>query len=254
MLINTSNINTLRFKKSKFESKDSVYQPYDIPIRPTVDLREWDSLVEDQEQLGSCTGNAVTNAYELMVKKIYPTYFVELSKLFVYYNARVLEGTIDEDSGASIKNAVKGVYNFGVCKEELWPYNIDKFDDKPSPESYKDATNRKLLKYMKVLSIDNLVNAINYNYPVVIGMTIFENFIYLNKDNYVLNDDETITYPIGGHAVTVIGYNLEDKLFLVKNSFGTEWGLNGYFYMSFDYVKNYVFEMWCFDITDQSLI
>lgn len=254
MLITSTNINDLRFKKSKFESKDYVYQPSDIPIRPIVDLREWDSLVEDQMQLGSCTGNAVTNAYELMVKKLYPEYFVELSKLFVYYNARVLEGTINEDSGASIKNAVKGVYNFGVCKEELWPYNIDKFDEKPSQESYKDAASRKLLKYMKVVSVNDLVNAVNYNYPVVIGMTIFEDFLSLNKDNYTLSENDYYTYPIGGHAVTIVGYNLEEQLFLVKNSFGADWGLNGYFYMSFDYVKDYVFEMWCFDITDQKII
>jgi len=56
---------------------------------------------------------------------------------------------------------------------------------------------------------------------------------------------------VGNHAVTIVGYDLSSSVFIIKNSFGIDWGLNGYFYMPFEYAKKHVFESWIFDINEQ---
>jgi C1A family cysteine protease len=248
-MITTLKINKydIRFKSSNIDKRDYIYQKTDKPLRQKVDLREWDSLVENQMSLGSCTGNAIANSYELSIKRLYPTNFNELSKLFIYYNARIFEGTTQEDSGASIRDGLKGLHNYGVCKEEIWPYDISKFNVEPSKESYIEAVKRIIPKYEKIKSLDDTLDAVNNNYTVVIGMLVFSSFLDLDKENNTLYATENYDI-LGGHAVTIVGYDIDQKIFIVKNSFGTDWGINGYFYMSFDYLNTYVFEKWIFDI------
>lgn len=237
----------LKLRRSNPDSRDYLYQPRNKDLRRTVDLREWDSLVEDQYDLGSCVGNAITNAYELQVKRLYPDEFVELSRLFVYYNARLIEGTVNEDAGATIRNGVKGVSKFGVCTEKLWPYAIHMFDDMPTKECYKDAEKRKIPKYWSLKNVDEIVSANNDNYPVVVGVTLYIKFAFLSESNYVIEKESDEDF-FGYHAVTIVGYDLDKQMFLVKNSFGNLWGMNGYFLMPFDYAKTEVFEAWTFDI------
>lgn len=237
----------LKLHQSRPDSRDYRYIPSNNILRKTVDLREWDSLVEDQYDLGSCVGNAITNAYELQVKRLYPDTFVELSRLFVYYNARLLDGTIEEDAGTSIRSGIKGLNKFGVCTEELWPYTIHKFDDKPTVECYEDAIKRKITTYRSLKNVDEIISAINDNYPVVVGVTLYIKFAFLDESDYVI-EKETESSFFGYHAVTIVGYDLEKKEFLVKNSFGNTWGMKGYFIMPFEYAETEIFERWIFDI------
>ena len=226
----------------------------EVQLDESVDLREWDSPIEDQGSLGSCVANAVTNAYELMVKYQYPNKFVELSRLFVYYNSRVISNNISEDSGAYIKDALAGVKKYGICSEELWPYLYDKFDDQPTPDCYQDASKRKITEYSFLTTINEMLAKLMIKHPVLIGMNIYEEFLVVDKDNPVLSMPTSISYPLGGHAVTALGYDLTKQLVLIKNSFGNEWGDNGYGWISFDYLNQESFEKWYFEITDQSTI
>jgi len=237
----------LKLRQSRPDSRDYRYIPSNNVLRKTVDLREWDSLVEDQFELGSCVGNAITNSFELQVKRLYPSTFVELSRLFVYYNARLLEGTVDEDAGTTIRSGVRGLSKFGVCTEELWPYTIHKFDDRPTSASYEDAKKRKIPSYRSLKNVDEITAAVNDNYPVVVGVTLYTKFAFLNESNYVVEKESEASF-FGYHAVTIVGYDLDKKEFLVKNSFGNNWGINGYFIMPFDYAETEVFERWVFDI------
>lgn len=237
----------LKLRQSSSDSRDYRYTPSNNELRKTVDLREWDSLVEDQYDLGSCVGNAITNAYELQVKRLYPETFVELSRLFVYYNARLLDGTVDEDAGTSIRSGIKGLSKFGVCTEALWPYRIYKFDDRPTVECYEDAKQRKIPTYRSLKNVDEIVAAVNDSYPVVVGVTLYTKFAFLDESNYVVEKEAEASF-FGYHAVTIVGYDLDKKEFLVKNSFGNKWGIRGYFIMPFDYADTELFERWIFDI------
>ena len=235
-------------RSDKPDERDFYYKSSVKSFRENVDLREWASIVEDQGHIGSCLGNAITNAYELLLKKDYPDQFAELSRLFVYYNARELEGSTAEDEGASVRDGIKAVSKKGICTEQLWPYDIEKFDDKPTEECYIDAKQRLIKNYQKITLVYDMVDALNHNNPIVLGMEIFNGFMTLSKE------DSTVYMPmyqlasVGGHAVCLVGYDLPANLFLAKNSFGTDWGDNGYCWIPFAYVARWGHSSWIFDL------
>ena len=137
-----------RVKADKLDWRDVHYTfARDKNPREVVDLRPWASPVEDQLHLGSCVGQAVVGAFELMINKLYPGKFTDLSRLFVYYNARALDDMVNEDVGAYVRDGIKAVSQWGVCSESIWPYLINKFSLAPSIESYMDAKNRLIKKY-----------------------------------------------------------------------------------------------------------
>jgi len=106
--------------------RDKLYSAIAAPpktLPAKVDLRAGCSPVEDQGQLGSCTANALVGNLEFLEKKAGHT-VTDLSRLFIYYNERSMEGTINEDSGAAIRDGVKSLVNLGVCPEKSWPYTI----------------------------------------------------------------------------------------------------------------------------------
>ena len=112
---------------------DKLYSAIAAPPRrlpPAVDLRAMCSAVENQGPLGSCTANALVGNLEFLEKKAGQAP-ADLSRLFVYYNERAMEGTVNEDAGAMIRDGVKTLVNQGVCTEMLWPYVIARFAAKP---------------------------------------------------------------------------------------------------------------------------
>jgi C1A family cysteine protease len=234
------------------DSRDRAYVQRRIAVRNRVDLREWDSPVEDQSALGSCVAHAVTSAYELMVRQHYPGQFVELSRLFVYYNTREIEGTLNEDSGVYyLRNALQAVQKKGICREEVWPYQLHQWDEQPSEECYQDGATRVITEYTRLTTHDQVLDAINYGRPVVVGMYIYNEFLEITADNPVvpMPADPAVDL-VGGHAVVIVGYDLERQQYLIKNSFGLEWGDQGYAWLPFDYAI-YMFEQWSFGINDQ---
>ena len=241
-------------KPSKSDNRDYKYSAKNVQLRPSVDLREWDSIVENQLDLGSCVGNAITNCYELQVNRLYPDSFKQLSRLFVYYNGRLLEGTSLYDDGVEIRDAIKGIAHFGICAEELWPYSIGMFNVRPTPECYRDGSYRVAPKYERLNSLTDMLSAVNNNHPVVAGFSTYEGFLYLDKDNYVVANPTYNEKSIGSHAMAIVGYDLEMKHVIAKNSFGTDWGLNGYCHIPFDYVQSQCFEQWIFDIATPKVL
>ena len=112
--------------------------PAAAPLPPKVDLRTFCPPVYDQGELGSCTANAIGGAIEFdQMKQALPDVFVP-SRLFIYYNERVIEGTVDDDAGAMIRDGIKSVARQGAPHETVWPYTIAKFRTKPSAPAATD--------------------------------------------------------------------------------------------------------------------
>lgn len=217
--------------------------------RERVDLRLWASPVEEQLHLGSCVGQAVVGAYELILNKTDKIKFTDLSRLFVYYNARLLDNSIDDDVGAYVRDGIKAVEKYGVCSEQSWPYLINKFAEPPSINCYEDAKQRTIKKYYRLLNIKDIIDALNADYPVVTSMNVYDSFQDLdNSNNSILPLPKLNEELIGGHAVAFVGYDLPKKLFLARNSFGTDWGEEGYFWVPFDYAERDFMDNWTFDI------
>lgn len=239
-------------KPSSSDIRDLRFFSKEIHIKQMVDLRQPDVMIEDQEQLGSCTSNALISAYEIMLKLRYPEKYTELSRLFVYYNTRLYYNELNEDSGAYLRDSLKAIKKYGVCTETIWPYDTSKFDVQPSPEAYVDATNRNINYYETLITTSEILQVLSLGYPVTVGIEIFDEFAYLDEMNYIVPMPSKYAISAGGHAVCVVGYDSTKGQFLVKNSFGINWGNKGYCMMPFEYIERYCFERWYFDISDQT--
>ena len=235
----------------KYHWKPSTPDPRDIPysllntttpLPNVVDLRPYASPIDDQGSLGSCTGNACAGAIDLMDKKLYNRN-TRVSRLFIYYYERYLEGTVNYDSGAYVRDAIRATYNYGAPLETLWPYNINAFRTRPSATAITDAAKRKVTRYMSVANHTACLNALANGYPVLIGFTVYDSFEsgswYYQSGSGIMPYPNTTTESIlGGHCVLLVGYDLTHNYYIVRNSWGTGWAKQGYFYMPFQVIQN----------------
>ena len=196
--------------------------------------------VIDQSELGSCTANAIANAHRFdQIKQKSKINFLP-SRLFIYYNERVIEGTVSQDSGAMIRDGIKSVNTLGVCTEKSWPYIISKFKRKPTKTAYKQALLHQSLLYQRVTPVlDQLKGTLASGYPIVFGFSVYESFESetVAKTGIVPMPSKT-EQLLGGHAVLCVGYNDTTQRFKVMNSWGESWGDKGYFYMPYEYLTN----------------
>ncbi|MGA1048563.1 MAG: C1 family peptidase [Minisyncoccia bacterium] len=242
----------LNARPSKPDSRDLVYNSTFVTLPNSIDLRQYDSNTENQDNLGSCTANAITSGYEVVVKILYPEQFKELSRLFVYYHSRLFSDELDSDAGSYIRDGLKSIKNYGVCSEELWPYDIIKFTDQPYPRCYLDASKRQVSSYNILFTNDEIKDVLASKRPVVVGIEIFKNFDDVTKEKPFVSMPDYLTYSLGNHAVLIMGYDNTLNCFLIKNSYGVNWGDQGYAWIPYEYISLYAGERWCFDISNQS--
>src|SRR5690348_3712869 len=211
-----------------------------VPARlpPSVDLRPGCPPVENQGQLGSCTGNAIAGAVEFLERKN-GVRFVNVSRLFIYYNERVLEHTTRSDSGAMIRDGIKTVVKQGVCSERKWPYVIARFTVKPPVECYREALDHQVTSYQRILTVDEMRACLARGFPFVFGFTVYESF---QSQQVAQTGVVSLPQPgervVGGHAVLAVGYSDADRRFTVRNSWGARWGMQGYFTLPYDYLAS----------------
>lgn len=222
--------------------------PGQITLPKTVSRIGLKNQIEDQGNLGSCTGNASTSALEIVAG--IPA---QLSRLMAYYNARQIDGTTSYDAGAYIRSAIKGLMKIGVSTEEIWPYVIAKYRNKPSADAYADAT--RLInslsgkyEYVRLTTLQDVKYALAQRQPVVFGFVVTQAFEEMTS-SYFLKTPTNNDPVLGGHAVVAVGYNdtVKSRYIWVRNSWGNSWGLNGYFKMSQDWFtdgRRLVDDMW----------
>jgi C1A family cysteine protease len=203
-----------------------------------VDLRQNCPPVYDQGQLGSCTGNAIAGAvqFEREKQKLTPDFVP--SRLFIYYNERVIEGTVASDSGAQIRDGIKVVAKQGVPPETDWPYDIAKFAQKPPPNAFTDALKDRAVSYSRLArTLGQMKGCLASGYPFVLGFTVYDSF-----ETQQVAQTGIVPMPaagegvLGGHAVMAVGYDDSQQRFIVRNSWGTGWGMQGYFTMPYAYL------------------
>ena len=207
-----------------------------LPVN--VDLRSQCPPVYDQGQLGSCTANAIAGAiqFDRIKQKLAPVFTP--SRLFIYYNERVMEHTTASDSGAQIRDGIKSVGNQGDCPETEWPYVIAKFKTKPPKNCYADALEYKVVLYQRLTPVlSQLKGCLASGYPFVFGFTVYESFesAQVAKTGHA-SLPQSGESSIGGHAVMGVGYDDARQWFIVRNSWGPKWGIRGYFTLPYAYV------------------
>ena len=232
----------------KIDWRDRYYNLAHAPIRESVDLRPMASDVEQQSNLGSCASQAIVGAYELIVKRDYPESYVDLSPLFLYYNARLQDSTVNEDIGAYPRDALRAAKQYGICTEELWPYDVSKFKVRPTDECYVDALTSTVENYYRLTGIDDITDALNAGTPVIAGIRVFKAFEEISPSDPILKLPEPNEEPIGAHAILFVGYDLDRRLILARNSFGSSWGDHGHFWIPFDYLNSQLTDAWIIEI------
>lgn len=207
----------------------------------SVDLRKSGFMppVYDQGQLGSCTGNGIAGAieYDMAAQKLDVW---APSRLWIYYYERVLEGTVDQDAGAAIRDGFKVINNKGFCSEKTWPYDISQFTVQPNADAQKEASVDRVLKYQRVDQTFNaLKGVLAHGHPIVFGISVYESF-----ESDAVNSTGIVPMPaateqlLGGHCIVLVGYDDNKQLFTFRNSWGTGWADNGFGYLPYAYVIN----------------
>jgi len=223
------------------DQRDQLYAAIAAPpkkLPSAVDLRPGCSSVEDQGQLGSCTANALAGGLEFLEKKAGKP-ATDLSRLFIYYNERGIEGNVAQDSGAQLRDGIKTLAKQGVCAEKAWPYVISKFAVKPPASCYREGLKHEITSYHRIVTLLDMRKCLAEGYPFVFGFTVYESFESpAVAKTGVLNLPAPKEKSLGGHAVLAVGYNDATKRFLIRNSWGADWGLQGYFTMPYDYLDN----------------
>jgi C1A family cysteine protease len=206
---------------------------------PIVDLRSQCPPVYDQGQLGSCTANAIGGAIEFELMKQKAAVFMP-SRLFIYYNERVIENTVNSDNGAQIRDGIKTVNQQGVCNETNWPYNTSEFAQKPHSTCYQEALQHKVLSYQRITrTVAQMEGCLADGYPFVFGFTVYDSFESNQvAQSGILNLPAPGEKVAGGHAVMVVGYNHAQQRFMVRNSWSDTWGQKGYFTIPYAYLTN----------------
>jgi len=208
-----------------------------LPIK--VDLRPQCPPIYDQGQLGSCTGNGWAAAAEFLIMKQGLPNFTP-SRLFIYYNERVADNDVAVDAGASISDGAHVVSTLGCPDETLWPYDITKFAYQPPANVFADGAKHRVLQVQQVSQDLTAMKEILANgLPIVIGFVVYPSF----ESQEVSTSGEVPMpghheKPVGGHCVVVVGYDDTQKRFIMRNSWGSGWGLAGYFTMPYAYLTN----------------
>ena len=227
------------------DQRDVLYAapaPYQKETPDKVDLRSLCPPVYDQGQIGSCTANAIAAAIEFDQKKLNLPEFTP-SRLFIYYSERMIENTVSSDAGARIRDGIKSVAKIGVPQEADWPYvNVEtNFLQKPPDAAYADAKQHLVTLYQRLIQeLPTLKGCLASGFPFVFGFTVYEAFEGTDvAKSGILPMPKSKERVVGGHAVLCVGYDDNAQEFIVRNSWGSDWGQAGYFMMPYAYLTNH---------------
>ncbi len=209
-------------------------------ISPKVDLRSKCPPVYNQGHLGSCTANALSGAFEFSRRKQKLKDFIP-SRLFLYYNERVMINTVNSDSGAYIRDGIKSLNTTGICPEKEWKYVEEKFTIKPPKKCYDDALKSTVKSYERLnnTNLTQLQSCLSEGFPFVFGFTVYESFMSQAVANTgMMPMPKPKEKVVGGHAVMAVGYDDSKQVVIVRNSWGKDWAVKGYFYMPYSYISS----------------
>jgi len=246
----------------KMLAKTGTAKPAKPALPSSVSLVPWFSPVEDQGDLGSCTANAGVGLVEYFERRAFGKH-TDASRLFLYKTTRNMMQE-KGDTGAFLRTTMGALVLFGVPPEEYWPYNEAAFDDEPSAFCYAYAQNYQSISYYRLdppgITAPDLVKQIKTNLaaglPSMFGFTVYTSIAQANASG-------KIPYPVkgdkiaGGHAIVVAGYDDKMKIkntaagakettgaFLIRNSWSSSWGDNGYGWLPYEYIIKGLTDDW----------
>jgi hypothetical protein len=242
------------YSKDEFQHKYALSSITPAPAVMTLAT----PAVRDQGQIGACTGFCGAEAYEILWNYKYGSFPPILSPAFLYYEERVKlrKENIVADDGANMINIDQVLTRFGITTEDLYAYPANDYSKDyatpPSAVAISTALGYRIGSYTLIKTGDTAAvkNCIRNHIPVMMGFNVYDNvntyayFENLSTTRYTynpINTSGTIAKGLmllGAHATPIVGYNDNRKAFLVQNSWGTSWGLNGFYYMPYKVFAN----------------
>lgn len=231
------------------------------PLPPSVDLREWCSPVPFQGYYNTCTAHVVTGMLELLQNKAHGSY-VAGSRLFLYQVTRRILGE-DGDAGVYLRQMMGAVVLVGVPPERYWPYLDTSVKDDPrlgqTPDAfcYAVANDFGAAKYFRLdpeeAAREEVLAQIRTHLaagvPSSLGFPLYASALTEAKKSGRLPLPRSGEKALASHAVLVVGYDDGMEIaavgeggesargaFLVKNSWGTDWGERGYGWLPYAYL------------------
>jgi C1A family cysteine protease len=223
-----------------------IAKPASLPL--VVDLRSKCPPVYDQGNLGSCTAQACACTFSLLNKNVFTP-----SRLFIYYNERLIDNCVDYDVGAYLQDGIYSLVKFGVCNEKMWPHIISKFAVKPPDACYEAALNHQVLAALNVVqTLGAMQTCLAAGVPFIVAINVYSSFLTqaVSKTGMVPMPNYAKDQFLGGHAVVCVGYDERRKMWLMRNSWGTRWGIKGYFYLPYNYLLDPMLSSDIWNITD----
>ena len=256
-----SNIN-VNYVFEQLDERDFAFKAFykDIDpnyLPPRVDLRDkgWGTIYE-QGSLGSCVANSIAYTVRWAYADKEKEGPFDSSRLFIYYNAREMLGfDITEDTGITVRSGYKAVNQFKTCSERNWPYAIRKYSARPTEYAYNAAAQHHTFTYLH-LNVDQveIKKCLKDGFPISFGLALYESFMSADAAR-----TGNIPYPdiknerrIGGHCMTIVGYDEEKQIFIVCNSWGTGWGDGGFCFIPYKVILNtkWTSDMWSARVFD----
>lgn len=212
----------------------------------TIDLRPKFGPVEQQGNSNACVAHAMTSALEATLG------VSDLSRLFVYWNARAYAGQTATDAGCQPRNAARGIANFGVPAESYFPYDTTKILLKPTADAFTMGISLKsrIKAYQSVTSLLALKYALSQGIAVTFAFMVPDTFVSITKISGVQPMFTSTTRWLGSHTVVAVGFDDVTGTVICRNSFGPNWGNAGYFTMEYEWfsmmVNSRVYDAWAF--------
>ena len=231
---NTNNLSIERKTQIIQENYCGIVYCAEVPTYHTlITRRNGKTLIS-----GNCTANALAGAYEFEQMKQKEKNYAMQSRLFIYYNERAMEGTIKSDAGAALRDGIKSLNTQGTCPESMWAYNINKFATKPPCNCYTIALKNEIKQYLSVNNtLTDIKQCLAQGYPIAFGISVYSSFM---SDEVAQTGIVPMPQPNdsleGGHAILGVGYNDSKNALIIRNSWGTGWGLKGYFLLPYAYI------------------
>lgn len=206
-----------------------------------VDLRKLMTPVENQGQTHSCVAHAVAGAYEYLAKKHLEEDY-DVSRMFIYYNARYLDdqSTIN-DGGSYIRKAIEGLQEYGACSEEMYPFDLESINDEPYQEAYDEGAEFLIEETQLVeTNLSTWKHCLAEGHPIIFAINLYKSFDKQPKKGVIPQPSqrESSRGAHGAHAMLAVGYSDIDEVFIIRNSWGDHWGDQGYCYIPYDYLMN----------------
>lgn len=258
-LFNNENENKhifLSLMPDKYDIRDFMYSSlYSLNELPSqIDYSDSMSPVKNQKSSAMCTGFAISALKEWHELKEHTeevaagkydhrqNKFYDLSEQWIFYKAKEIDNFNSNVAGTTIRSGMQVLCKFGVPTESGWPFH-ESIKGKPENWSTLIARWSKIGSYVRIYGVDLLKASLFSNGPIVSGISCFEEIFNVSNTG-IVKEPINPRLSLGGHSILIIGYNDENKMFKFKNSWGTEWGENGYGYISYTYIHRYMWDAW----------